>query len=71
MEQKYLIDINVLIDFFNAKLPGDAKKLLLNTQSIISVITHIELFSSKNITDTGTITIKEFYKNSKYYQLNK
>ena len=46
MGQGYLMDTNTVIDFLNKKLPVSSKNIILNAEPIISVITHIELFSS-------------------------
>ncbi|SHM21268.1 type II toxin-antitoxin system VapC family toxin [Mucilaginibacter sp. OK098] len=49
MGTRYLIDSNVIIDFFNGKLPSAGRQLLSGTEPVISIITYIELFSSNNI----------------------
>ena len=49
MGQKYLMDTNAVIDFFNCSLPANAKKLISSIEPAISVITQIELFCSNNI----------------------
>jgi predicted nucleic acid-binding protein len=67
MGQRYLIDTNVLIDFFNGRLPEDAKSLLFSIEPIISVITHIELFSSKNASEAELLQLKSFVKSATVY----
>ncbi len=49
MEQKYLIDSNPIIDFFNGKLTVKGKNFITAIDPAISVITYIELLSNKNI----------------------
>lgn len=65
----YLLDTNAVIDFCNAKLPSNAKKLLSEIDPAISVITRIELFASNKIPDEekrvleGFISISTVYDN--------
>lgn len=48
MEQRYLIDTNVIIDNFGNKLPENAKTLLFSIELIISAITKIEVLGWRN-----------------------
>ena len=50
MGEKYLIDTNVVIDFFGIKLSGPAEEFVSFLEPSISVITHIELFCSNDLT---------------------
>ncbi|MBX2945025.1 MAG: type II toxin-antitoxin system VapC family toxin [Cyclobacteriaceae bacterium] len=53
MEQKYLIDTNVFIDYLAAKLPVESLNFIdqvLDVQFYISIINKIELLGFKNIT---------------------
>lgn len=43
------MDTNAVIDFFNGKLSAGGKKIIAAIEPAISVITHIELLSNKNI----------------------
>jgi len=45
----YLMDSNVVIDFFNGKLPVKAKEMIIDLSPEISVITQIEILSNKSI----------------------
>lgn len=56
----YLLDTNVVIDFCNGRLPTTAKNILVNIEPCISVITHIELFSSLRITETERLRLEQF-----------
>ncbi|MEX8548693.1 MAG: type II toxin-antitoxin system VapC family toxin [Mucilaginibacter sp.] len=49
MGQKYLIDTNPVIDFFNRRLPVKGEVFMKTIEPEISVITQIELLSNKNI----------------------
>lgn len=60
MGQKYLIDSNAIIGFFNGSLPGNGKKLLISIEPIISVITQIELFCSNNINSNELVQLRKF-----------
>jgi predicted nucleic acid-binding protein len=50
MEQRYLIDTNVIIDNFGDKLPENAITFLYSLELIISVITRIEVLGWINTT---------------------
>lgn len=56
----YLLDTNVVIDFCNAKLPIEAKELLLTIEPKISLITRIELFGSSKISEQEQIKLAQF-----------
>ena len=65
MERAYLIDTNAIIDFCNGKLPEEGKKLLLSQSPQVSVITNIELFASKTISEPEEALLKKFIALSK------
>jgi len=56
----YLLDTNTVIDFCNAKLPPNAKKLMAGIEPAISVITHIELFASAKIPPQEKLNLEAF-----------
>ncbi len=60
MGQKYLIDSNAVIDFFNGTLPLNGKQLLNSISPAISVITQIELFCSNNINPQEILQLQKF-----------
>jgi len=70
MGQKHLIDTNVVIDFFNGKLPESGKKFLSGIEPIISVITQIELFSSNQISEEEIKKLSQFMDIAVIYPLN-
>jgi predicted nucleic acid-binding protein len=51
MEQKYLIDTNIIIDNFGNKLPEKAKVFLNSLEPVVSVVTKIEVLGWLNATD--------------------
>ena len=51
MEQKYLIDTNVIIDFLGNKLPKNAIDFINNIEFYISVVTKHEVLGWKNATE--------------------
>jgi predicted nucleic acid-binding protein len=64
----YLLDTNTVIDFFNAKLPEKAKKILIAIdEPKISIITSIELFGSSKIPAEEKLLIERFVKVAKVY----
>lgn len=60
MVTKYLIDSNAVIDFFNGKLPQIGEELLVNADPIISIITRIEIFCSRRISDQELAELNRF-----------
>ena len=60
MGQKYLMDTNAVIDFFNGSLPANGKKLISSIEPAISVITQIELFCSNNINAVELAQLQKF-----------
>jgi predicted nucleic acid-binding protein len=62
MGQGYLMDTNVIIDLLIGKLPSASKKKLSQIEPAISVITHIELFSSNRIQDHELLQLNAFIK---------
>ncbi len=60
MGQRYLIDTNPVIDFFNGKLSKEGKEFLSLVEPIISVITQIELLSNKKLPSHELNEIQNF-----------
>ena len=60
MDQRYLIDTNVIIDNFGNKLPENAKKLLYSIAITLSAITKIELLGWKDATKEQLQPLYEF-----------
>ncbi len=70
MGNKYLIDSNVVIDFCNGKLPAAAKNLLFSIRPEISIITNIELFATKNISQQEFELLEKFVSISIVYPID-
>lgn len=70
MERKYLIDSNPVIDFFNGKLTAGGKNFIAAIEPAISVITHIELLSNKNIPSDEWMQLQAFIQIAAIYQLD-
>jgi predicted nucleic acid-binding protein len=60
MEQRYLIDTNVIIDNFGNKLPENSKKLLYSIDILLSVVTKIEVLGWKNATKEQLEPLSDF-----------
>ena len=60
MEQRYLIDTNVIIDNFGNKLPENAKKLIYSIELNISAVTKIEVLGWINATKKQLQPLYEF-----------
>ena len=60
MGPQHLIDTNVVIDFFNGRLPISGQRLLATTVPAISVITHIELFSKARLSSAEIAQMQQF-----------
>jgi predicted nucleic acid-binding protein len=69
MVEHYLIDTNPVIDFFNGKLSAEGKKLIAAIEPAISVITHIELLSNKNIPQQEWQQLQGFIQIAVIYSL--
>ncbi|MFQ3576789.1 MAG: type II toxin-antitoxin system VapC family toxin [Cytophagales bacterium] len=60
MEQRYLIDTNVIIDNFGNKLPEKAKTLIYSIELTISAVTKIEILGWKDATKEQLKPLYEF-----------
>jgi predicted nucleic acid-binding protein len=60
MEQRYLIDTNVIIDNFGNKLPENAKNLLYSIELTLSAVTKIEVLGWKDATKGQLQPLYEF-----------
>ena len=60
MGKRYLIDSNVIIDFCNGKLSFNGRKFLETIGPEISIITNIELFATKNISEQEHSLLEKF-----------
>ncbi len=60
MEQKYLIDTNIIIAIFSKTLPDDAKKFVANLSPIISAVTYIETLGWHKATNEQLAPLKDF-----------
>lgn len=69
MVEQYLMDTNPVIDFFNGKLSEKGKKFIAAIEPAISVITHIELLSNKNIPPKEWEQIQDFIQVAVIYAL--
>jgi len=65
----YLLDTNVIIDFFNGRLPPSGQLLLLDSTPVISVITHIELFSTNSLTPVERNKLEQFVQLATVYDI--
>lgn len=60
MGEKYLIDTNVVINFFGTKLSRPAEEFISLIEPYISVVTHIELFCSNNLSSSEIEKLNKF-----------
>ena len=58
----YLLDTNVVLDFFNSKLPINAKEFISDIEPKISFITRIELFAFHNISNVELTFLEKFVR---------
>ena len=63
----YLIDTNAVIDFFDGRLPAKGQRLLASVSPAISVITHMELFSSSKLTAAEQAQLQKFVQLATIY----
>lgn len=64
------MDSNPVIDFFNGRLPTAGKNFMTSLQPAISVITHIELLSNKNIPKKEWEQLQDFIQIATIFALN-
>ncbi len=69
MEQEFLMDSNVVIDYFGNKLPVKATSFIDNLPAVISVITRIEILGWYNATPEQLHKLKNFVEQSVVYSL--
>lgn len=67
MGKRYLIDSNVIIDYFAGILPEKGKQLMAAISPEISIITVIEIMSKKDISDSDIYKYKNFISDSIVY----
>lgn len=64
MGKRYLIDTNVIINFFGQKFPASTNTFLSALEPLISFITYIELFSSNNLQDKDILLLNSFVESA-------
>lgn len=70
MEQKFLMDTNIVIDYLGQKLPESADKFVSKLLPIISVITRIEIIGWYNATFQQLSKLLLFIENTTIYSLD-
>jgi predicted nucleic acid-binding protein len=60
MGERYLIDTNVVIDFFGGRLSENAHSFVISVHTSLSVITQIELFSKSVIPEEEINLLTEY-----------
>lgn len=71
MVELFLLDTNPVIDFFNGRLSITGKNFISDIEPAISVISHIELLSNKNIPAEEWKRLLDFIQITKIYDLKK
>ena len=71
MGKRYLIDSNAIIDFCNGKLPTNGRNFMMGVSPEISIITNIELFATKNISQEEYELLEKFVAFSVKHDVNK
>ena len=69
MEQGFLMDSNVVIDYFGNNLTGNAVSFIDNLPAVISVITRIEILGWYNATPEQLSKLQNFVQQSLVYPL--
>jgi len=70
MEQRYLIDTNVIIDHFGNKLPEKAKTLLYSIDLTVSAVTKIEVLGWVNATQEQLQPLYDFMETATILPIN-
>ena len=71
MGKRYLIDSNAIIDFCNGIMPENGRNFLLAINPEISIVTNIELFATKNISQEEYELLEKFVAFSLIHNVNK
>jgi predicted nucleic acid-binding protein len=71
MGKRYLIDSNAIIDFCNGRLPINGRNFLMGISPEISIVTNIELFATKNISQEEYELLEKFVAFSIKHDVNK
>jgi predicted nucleic acid-binding protein len=69
MEQGFLIDTNVIVDYLGNKLPLAGASFIDNLPVVISVITRIEILGWYNATSEQLAKLQPFIQNAFIYSL--
>ncbi|MES2704120.1 MAG: type II toxin-antitoxin system VapC family toxin [Bacteroidota bacterium] len=70
MGHGYLIDSNAIIYFCNGKLPVNGKSFLSSIELKISIISNIELFAAKNISEKEQLILKKIVAIANVYPVS-
>ena len=70
MEQRYLIDTNVIIDNFGNKLPEKSKAFLYSIDLTVSAVTKIEVLGWLNATKTQLQPLYDFMEIANILPIN-
>lgn len=71
MGKRYLVDSNAIIDFCNGQLPINGRDFLMIINPEISIITSIELFATKNISQREYELLEKFVAFSVVHNVSK
>lgn len=71
MGKRYLVDSNAIIDFCNGKLPTNGRNFMMGVSPEISIVTNIELFATKNISQEEYKLLEKFVAFSVKHDINK
>jgi len=69
MEQGFLMDTNVIVDYLGNKLPLAGASFIDNLPGVISVITRIEILGWYNATSEQLAKLQPFIQNAFIYSL--
>lgn len=70
MGKRHLIDSNAVIDFCNGKMPENGRIFLMAVNPEISIVTNIELFATKNISEEEYELLEKFVAFSIIHSVN-
>ena len=60
MEQRFLIDTNVVIDIFGNAMPDDVKQRVAYMRPVVSAVTYMEALGWHNISPSQSDALKRF-----------
>jgi predicted nucleic acid-binding protein len=70
MEQKFLIDTNIILGLFAGKIAISKLEILLKHNVSVSIVTYMETLGWQNITPKEIVDFNDFFSNTNIFQID-